>query len=76
MPPALHLGLILSPLGLVRGGAEAMAAQWAVGLSRRGHRVTLVGGVWPGRALPMDLAALPVSWIRVPCAPANLGHAL
>jgi len=53
-----------------------MAARLGEGLARRGHRVTLVGGRWPGRRLPEDLARLPVRWLRVPCAPANLWSAL
>jgi glycosyltransferase involved in cell wall biosynthesis len=75
VPPLLEVGILVSTLGLLRGGAESMAVQLALGLVRRGHRVTLVGGRWPGRALPEDLAALPVAWLRVPCVPANLWSA-
>src|SRR4051812_16697382 len=71
--PSLDVGILVSSLGLLRGGVETMAARLGEGLARRGHRVTLIGGLWPGRPLPADLAAeLPVSWLRVPCAPANL----
>jgi glycosyltransferase involved in cell wall biosynthesis len=76
IPPFLDIGILVSPLGLLRGGAETMAARLGEGLAGRGHRVTLVGGRWPGRALPEDLGVLPVTWLRVPCAPANLWSAL
>ncbi|HEV7515449.1 MAG TPA: glycosyltransferase family 4 protein [Thermoanaerobaculia bacterium] len=74
-PALLDVGIVVSTLGLLRGGVESMAAHLALGLAGRGHRVTLVGGRWPGRMLPEDLAALPVTWLRVPCAPANLWSA-
>jgi glycosyltransferase involved in cell wall biosynthesis len=72
----LDVAIVVSSHGLLRGGAEAMAVGLGAGLARHGHRVTLVGGRWPGVSLPGDLAALPVDWLRVPCLPANLAGAL
>ncbi len=71
-PVALGVTILISSLGLVRGGLETLAAHFAAGLAERGHRVSLVSGYWPGYPLPEDLAALPVHCLRVPCIPAQL----
>ncbi|MDX1616238.1 MAG: glycosyltransferase [Candidatus Promineifilaceae bacterium] len=65
----MKIGLFLSSLGLTRGGLESIAAGLAGGLARQGHEVTAVAGWAPGIALPADLAALPIQWVRVPCLP-------
>lgn len=51
---------IMSSLGMVRGGLETIATQFAVGLAERGVQITIVSGARPDRSLP-------VRWIRVPC---------
>lgn len=61
----MDVAILLSTLGRLRGGLETRAACLGAGLARRGHRVTLVAPLC-GELLP-DLAALPVSWLRVPC---------
>lgn len=68
----LDIGIVLSTWGLIRGGVETRAAQLARGLAQRGHRVTMVGGLWPGRPLPEDVQRLPVRQLRIPCVPLDL----
>lgn len=70
--PPLSIGIVISTLGLLRGGLETIATRAAAELAERGHRVTLVSGYWPGRHLPTELRRLPVTWTRVPCVPLNL----
>jgi glycosyltransferase involved in cell wall biosynthesis len=67
----LDLGILMSSLGMVRGGLETVAAQFARALSERGHRVTVVAGRWPPHALPAA-TDLPLRWLRAPCVPAQL----
>lgn len=62
----MDVAILLSTLGRVRGGLETRATCFGAGLARRGHRVTLVAPDC-GELAP-DLAALPVHWLRVPCA--------
>lgn len=69
---SLEVGIVVSTLGLIRGGVETRAVELAKGLHRRGHRVTLVGGRWPGRPLPNDLRSLPLRLLRVPCVPLDM----
>jgi glycosyltransferase involved in cell wall biosynthesis len=66
MKQRLDIGLILSPLALVRGGLETSAAMLTRGFAARGHRITLVAGTLPGARLPDDLAELPAQWLLVP----------
>lgn len=67
----MRIGIFLSSLGLLRGGLETIAANFAGELARRGHHVTCVAGNGLGRTLPGDLASLPVQWVRVPCLPVD-----
>ncbi len=71
---SLDVGIVLSTLGLIRGGVETRAVELARGLQQRGHEVTLVGGRWPGRPLPDDIRLLPVRLLRVPCVPLDSKH--
>ena len=64
----LDIGLLMSSLGLMRGGLETQALHLAEGLVARGHRVSVVAGWRPSS----DLAGLPARCIKVPCIPANL----
>lgn len=68
----LAVGILLSTLGSIRGGLETTAVTLARGLSQRGYRLTLVTGGMPHTKLPEDLARLPVEWLIVPHAPAQL----
>jgi len=68
-PRPLEIAILLSSLGLVRGGLESAATRLAEGLVRRGHGVTVVAGWVPGERLAPDLSSLPVRWLRVPCVP-------
>lgn len=61
----MEVAILLSTLGLLRGGLETRAGCLGSGLARRGHRVTLVAPRF-GELAP-DLASLPVTWLRVPC---------
>ncbi|MEA2559227.1 MAG: hypothetical protein QOH06_731 [Acidobacteriota bacterium] len=70
MAVELHVTILHSNLGRLRGGIETRAARMAEELARRGHEVALVGARWPGRSrLFPDLARLPVRWLAVPCPP-------
>lgn len=71
-PPTLDLGIVLSTLGLTRGGLETLAIEFARGLAERGHQITIVASRWPRQPAPPDLLALPVRWLWVPCIPAQL----
>lgn len=64
----MEIAILLSTLGLLRGGLETKAACLGERLVRRGHRVTLVAPRWlsAGRLAP-DLKSLPVDWVRVLC---------
>jgi len=64
--------VLISSLGLMRGGIETIAAALAGGLAERGHEVTVIAGAWPGQTLSPELAALPVRWLHVPCVPVRL----
>ncbi|HSR50085.1 MAG TPA: glycosyltransferase family 4 protein [Acidobacteriota bacterium] len=65
------IGIVLNSLGLVRGGTETRAVQMATRLHRRGHRVWLAGGWWPGRSLPQALLESGLEVIRLPAMPAD-----
>lgn len=67
MKSSLHIAILISSLGGIRGGLETIATNLARGLAQRGHRVSIVAG----HARPLDLAELPVDWLRVPCLPST-----
>ncbi len=62
----LDIGIVLSTLASSRGGLETTAATLTRGLATRGHKITLIAGMSPGRRLPEDLADLPARWLLAP----------
>ena len=66
----MNVGVVLSTLGLVRGGLETIAANLATGLAGRGHQVTVIAGGPQGSDLAPDFDNLPVRWERAPSLPA------
>lgn len=73
---ARHVAIFLSTLGLVRGGLEAIAANFARSLAQRNHKVSLVSGAFPGHVLPEEVANLGLRWLRVPVLPVTLFSSL
>ncbi|HKD09550.1 MAG TPA: glycosyltransferase family 4 protein [Bryobacteraceae bacterium] len=62
----LDIGIALSTLASSRGGLETTAVMLTRGLAARGHKITLIAGLSPGRRLPEDLADLPARWLLAP----------
>ncbi|MFW6097813.1 MAG: glycosyltransferase family 4 protein [Chloroflexota bacterium] len=73
---AHHVAIFLSTLGLVRGGLEAIAANFARSLAQRNHKVSLVGGAFPGLTLPDEGANRGLHRLRMPVLPVTLSMAL
>ena len=65
----MRIAIFLSSWGQLRGGLETIATHFAGGLARRGHQLVCVAGASSRASLPDDLAALPVTWLRVPALP-------
>lgn len=69
---ARHIAIFLSTLGIVRGGLESIAANFARSLAERNHNIAVVSGALSGFIVADSPVHANISRLRVPALPMTL----